>query len=116
VRTGNLAARRDITDVRDVVRAYRDLLTGGQPGAVYNVCRGTSVEIAALLHRLLELAGLDVPTVVDPALMRPVDQPDLRGDPGRLAAATGWSPTISIERTLTDVLAYWRERVAAAAR
>ncbi len=113
--TGNLAVRRDITDVRDVVGAYRDLLVGGEPGGVYNVCRGTSVEIAELARRLLELAGVDVPTVVDPARIRPVDQPDLRGDPRRLTQATGWSPTISIDQTLADVLAYWREQVAPAA-
>jgi len=116
LRTGNLAARRDITDVRDVVRAYRDLLVGGEAGGVYNVCRGTSVEIAALARRLIELAGVDVRSVVDPARMRPVDQPDLRGDPGRLMAATGWSPTISIDQTLTDVLAYWRAQVAPASQ
>jgi GDP-4-dehydro-6-deoxy-D-mannose reductase len=101
---GNLAARRDLTDVRDVVRAYRMLLTDGRPGEVYNVCRGQSVLIEDVARRLLALAGVDLPLVVDPARMRPVDLPDLRGDPSRLQAATGWTPAIELDRTLQDVL------------
>jgi len=102
---GNLAARRDITDVRDVVRAYRALLVDGEPGQVYNVCRGESVAIQWVAERLLALAGLGLPIEVDPARFRPVDVPDLRGDPGRLQRATGWAPEIPLERTLADVLA-----------
>ncbi|MGH9077005.1 MAG: GDP-mannose 4,6-dehydratase [Acidimicrobiales bacterium] len=111
--TGNLEARRDITDVRDVVSAYRLLLTRGAPGCAYNVCRGTSVSIAELARRLLGLAGLDAQLALDPDKVRPVDQPDLRGDPSRLVAATGWSPQIGLDRTLADVLDYWvsRDRV-----
>lgn len=101
---GNVSARRDLTDVRDVVRAYRLLLTDGRPGEVYNVCRGHSVMIEDVARRLLALAGVDVPLVVDPARTRPVDLPDLRGDPSRLRAATGWAPTIELDRTLQDVL------------
>lgn len=107
LRTGNLDVRRDITDVRDVVRAYRLLLLAGEPGAVYNVCRGTSVPIADVVRRMLALAGADLTVVVDPSRQRAVDQPDLRGDPGRLAAATGWRPEIELDRTLADVIAYW---------
>jgi GDP-4-dehydro-6-deoxy-D-mannose reductase len=101
---GNLAARRDLTDVRDVVRAYRMLLTDGRPGEVYNVCRGESVLIEDVAKRLLALAGVDLPLVVDPARMRPVDLPDLRGDPSRLRKTTGWAPDIELDRTLKDVL------------
>lgn len=102
---GNLAARRDLTDVRDVVRAYRLLLTDGRPGEVYNVCRGQSVVVEDVARRLLALARVDLPLVVDPARMRPVDLPDLRGDPTRLHQATGWAPEIDLDRTLQDVLA-----------
>lgn len=105
---GNLAARRDLTDVRDVVRAYRLLLTDGRPGEVYNVCRGESVPIEDVARRLLALAGVDLPLVVDPSRLRPVDVPDLRGDPSRLRSTTGWSPVIELDRTLTDVLAGFR--------
>jgi GDP-4-dehydro-6-deoxy-D-mannose reductase len=101
---GNLAARRDLTDVRDVVRAYRMLLTDGRPGEVYNVCRGQSVLIEDVAKRLLNLAGVDLPLVVDPARMRPVDLPDLRGDPSRLQETTGWAPEIELDQTLKDVL------------
>jgi GDP-4-dehydro-6-deoxy-D-mannose reductase len=106
---GNLSARRDITDVRDVVRAYRALLVDGAPGEVYNVCRGESVSIDEIARRLLSLAGVDLSIVFDPTRARPVDQPDVRGDPSRLRAATGWVPEIDLDQTLTDVLAWWQE-------
>ena len=102
---GNLSARRDLTDVRDVVRDYRLLLERGAPGQAYNVCRGQSVSIEWVARRLLELAGLDLPIVIDPALVRPVDVADMRGDPARLRAATGWVPRIPLDQTLADVLA-----------
>ncbi len=101
---GNLAVRRDLTDVRDVVRAYRLLLTDGVPGEVYNVCRGRSELIEDLARRMLELAGVDLPLVVDPARVRPVDLPDLVGDPTRVHQATGWVPDIDLDQTLRDVL------------
>lgn len=107
--TGNLDVRRDITDVRDVVRAYRLLLAGGAPGEVYNVCRGRSVSIRDVAERLLAIAGVEVPMVVDPARMRPVDIPELRGDPSRVAAATGWAPEIDLDTTLSDVLEHWQK-------
>jgi GDP-4-dehydro-6-deoxy-D-mannose reductase len=108
--TGNLEARRDITDVRDVVRAYRDLMERGTPGEVYNVCRGEAVSIAEVARLLLTLAGLDLEVTVDPARVRPVDVPELRGDPSRLRAATGWAPAVPLEDTLADVLAFWQDR------
>ncbi len=110
---GNVSVRRDLTDVRDVVRAYRLLLERGEPGEVYNVCRGESVAIADLVTRLLRLAGQEgMPVEVDPSRLRPADVPDLRGDNTRLRAATGWRPEIDLDRTLGDVLAYWRQRQA----
>jgi GDP-4-dehydro-6-deoxy-D-mannose reductase len=105
--TGNLDAERDLTDVRDVVRSYRHLLVSGAPGQVYNVCRGKSVSIREVAERLLALAGLELPIVVDPARIRPSEIPDLRGDPARLHDATGWTPEIPLEETLRDVLTYW---------
>lgn len=108
--TGNLEARRDIGDVRDVVRAYRRLLVAGRPGQVYNVCRGEAVSIRHIAERLLALAGADLPIVVDPARMRPVEIPELRGDRGRLEAETGWRPEIPLDDTLRDVLAFWQRR------
>ena len=105
---GNLSARRDFTDVRDVVRAYRLLIEAGQPGDVYNVCSGVDVSIREIADRLLRLAGTSLAFETDAALMRPVEVPVLRGDPGRLVEATGWKPEIPLDETLADVLAYWR--------
>jgi len=105
---GNLSARRDFTDVRDVVRSYRLLLASGAPGAVYNVCSGVDVSIQEIADRLLAAAGSTVRLVQDPSLMRPVEVPVLRGDPTRLQEATGWSPDLPLDRTLADVLAHWR--------
>ena len=105
---GNLSARRDFTDVRDVVRSYRMLVESGAPGAVYNMCSGRDVSIQEIADRLLAAAGSSVRLVPDPALMRPVEVPVLRGDPTRLTSATGWVPELSIDQTLVDVLEYWR--------
>ena len=107
---GNLSARRDFTDVRDVVRAYRLLIESGRPGAVYNVCSGRDISIREIADGLLGLAGTSLEFETDPSLVRPVEVPVLRGDPGRLADATGWAPEVPLEQTLADVLAYWRTR------
>lgn len=102
---GTVTTRRDFTDVRDVVRAYRLLIEQGVPGTVYNVCSGKDVPIAEVAHRLMALAGVALELVTDPALVRPVDVPVLRGDPARLEDATGWRPSLSLDETLRDVLA-----------
>lgn len=110
---GNTTPMRDITDVRDVVRAYRLLMTDGTPGDVYNVCSGRAVSVRELADLLLGMARHPMRLVTDPDLQRPVDIPVLVGDSTRLAKATGWAPTIPLEQTLADVLADWRERVGA---
>jgi GDP-4-dehydro-6-deoxy-D-mannose reductase len=109
---GNLEAVRDYTDVRDVVRAYWMLLEGGKAGEVYNVCSGRGLPVRRLLEMLIGLAGLRVDVRVDPGRLRPSDVPALVGDPAKLRQATGWEPLVSLERTLADLLADWRERVA----
>ena len=107
---GTSTPAADITDVRDVVRAYRVLLDSGVPGEVYNVCRGQAVSIRAVAERMLALAGADLEIVVDPTRVRPVEMPELRGDRSRLEAATGWMPEIPLERTLADVISYWQQQ------
>jgi GDP-4-dehydro-6-deoxy-D-mannose reductase len=104
ISVGNLEARRDLTDVRDVVRAYRLLVCHGVPGEVYNVCSGRDVSISEVADRLLEMVGDDLHLVVDPQLVRPVDLPVLRGDSTRLAEATGWEPVHLLGDTLRDIL------------
>ncbi|HZQ26804.1 MAG TPA: GDP-mannose 4,6-dehydratase [Acidimicrobiales bacterium] len=101
---GNLSPRRDLTDVRDVVRAYRLLVERGEPGQVYNVASGQDVAIEDVVRRMLDLAGVDLELEVDPSLLRPVDVPVLRGDATRLRQATGWVPEIALDDTLRDVL------------
>ncbi len=107
LRVGTLTTRRDFTDVRDVVAAYRLLVVDGAPGDVYNVCSGRDVAMSEVAAQLLELAGADLSLETDPELVRPVDVPVLRGDAGRLRAVTGWRPDIPLATTLADVLASW---------
>jgi GDP-4-dehydro-6-deoxy-D-mannose reductase len=104
---GTLTTRRDFTDVRDVVVAYRRLIEAGEPGGVYNVCSGRDIAMAEVAHDLLRLAGADLELVTDPALVRPVDVPVLRGDATLLRETTGWEPVIPLATTLADVLASW---------
>ena len=111
IKVGNLSARRDYTDVRDVARAYRLLVTEGEAGEAYNVCSGVDVSVETLAHRLLALAEVDLQIEEDPALMRPVDVPVLVGDNSRLRAATGWQPQIALDDTLRDVLAAFLQLV-----
>lgn len=116
IRVGNLDARRDFTDVRDIVRGYWLALSKGEPGEVYNLATGTSWGIGDLLNKLIALAGVTVKIVQDPARLRPSDVPRLEGDASRLKAATGWAPTIPFETTLRDLLEFWRTRLAATAQ
>lgn len=110
---GNLSARRDFTDVRDVVRAYRLLVTDGTPGEVYNVCSGRDVAVQELAEILLSSAARPMRFETDESLLRPVDVPVLRGDHTKLTDATGWEPNIPLTQTLSDLLDDWRARLAA---
>jgi GDP-4-dehydro-6-deoxy-D-mannose reductase len=111
-RTGNPDTRRDYTDVRDVVRAYRLLAERAEPGA-YNVCTGRSTSAGELLAMLAAAAGAGLDHEVDPELVRAHEVMEVRGDPARLRAATSWEPEIALDRTLADTLAWWRERLRA---
>jgi GDP-4-dehydro-6-deoxy-D-mannose reductase len=108
IHVGNLESRRDITDVRDTVRAYRALIAQGIPGRPYNVCRGEAYRVRDLLDILLSLSRVSVKVETDPARLRPSDIPIVLGSPERIASETGWRATIPIERTLEDLLQYWR--------
>lgn len=109
---GNLSARRDFSDVRDVVRAYVMLITHGTPGEVYNVGAGESHAIQELLDILLSLSRVHIDVQPDPQRMRPSDIADTVCDTSRLREATGWQPEIPFEQSLRDVLDYWRLRLA----
>ncbi|MBV9108504.1 MAG: GDP-mannose 4,6-dehydratase [Gemmatimonadetes bacterium] len=105
LRVGNLAARRDYLDVRDVVSAYRLLIERGEPGRAYNVGTGTAHSMEELVEILVELSGTGARLEVDPALFRAVDLPLLCGDPSALRAL-GWAPERSLRQTLADLLAH----------
>ena len=108
---GNLAAERELTDVRDTVRAYRLVIERGRPGRPYNVSSAAPLSIRDALDRLVARARVQVRIRVDPARLRPNDVPRLTGDPARIGAELGWRPEIPLERTLDDVLEYWRSEV-----
>jgi GDP-4-dehydro-6-deoxy-D-mannose reductase len=112
IRVGNLEAVRDFTDVRDMVRAYWLAVTRGKPGEVYNVATGSGITIQELLDRLLALSKVKVEVVQDPERMRPSDVVRLIGDASRFRADTGWEPEVPFDRTLRDLLDYWRHRLA----
>ncbi len=111
IEVGNLTAERDFTDVRDVVRAYVEIMERGNPGEVYNVASGKSYSVQYLLDVLLKYSAADIQIRVDPARMLPVDVPIVRGDATRLQTLCGWKPTIPFETTVLDVLEDWRTRV-----
>jgi len=110
IRVGNLEARRDFSDVRDVVRAYWLACEKAQPGEVYNICSGRAWTIREMLDMLLSMTKVKVKIEQDPARMRPSDVPVLLGDASRFRKQTGWEPEIPFEQTLRDLLEYWRER------
>jgi GDP-4-dehydro-6-deoxy-D-mannose reductase len=111
IRVGNLDAQRDLTDVRDTVRAYRLLMERGVPGTVYNVASGVARPIRAILDALVGRSRVPVEIVSNPALFRPNDTPIVVGDAARLRMATGWTPLVGFDRMLDDLLDYWRASV-----
>lgn len=112
LRVGNLDVVRDVSDVRDVAAAYVALLERGARGAAYNVCRGEGVKLSDVAARMVAKARRPLRIEVDPARVRPVDVPYLVGDPGALAAATGLAPAFALDRTIDDVIDFWRSRAA----
>src|SRR4029077_18078647 len=104
IRAGSLDPVRDLSDVRDVVRAYRSLAEHGTAGAVYNVCSGSGVSVREIADHLLAAARRPLRVTVDADLVRPVEVPRLVGDASRLSAVTGWKPEYQLDQTLADVL------------
>ncbi len=107
---GNLEARRDFTDVRDMVKAYWLSLEKCEPGEAYNICRGRAWAIREVLDLLLGMTKAKIEVRQDPARLRPSDVPVLLGDNSKFVKATGWQPTIAFEQTLLDMLEHWRAR------
>lgn len=111
IRVGNLEAKRDFTDVRDIVRAYELLMTKGTAGEVYNIGTGRSYKIQEILDILLSLTDKTIIVEKDQSLIRPLDLPDMVCDPSKIHAETGWKAQIPLETSLKDALDYWRNIV-----
>jgi GDP-4-dehydro-6-deoxy-D-mannose reductase len=107
---GNLEAMRDFTDVRDTVKGYWLALEKGKPGEVYNICQGKSWKIQEILDMLLGFSTAKVEVKLDKSRLRPSDVPILKGDCSKFKKDTGWKPEIPFEKTLEDIMDYWRER------
>lgn len=108
---GNLDAKRDFTDVRDIVRAYWLSLEKGKKGDVYNIGTGKAYRIKEILDKLLSLSGDKIEIKIDPDRLRPSDVPVLLSDSTKFRKITGWEPRIPFNQSLQDLLNFWRERV-----
>jgi len=108
LQVGNLTAVRDFTDVRDVVRAYALLLERGKLGEVYHVASGQGVSVQSILDQLLAHSVIKIEVTQDQARMRPSEIPVLVGDATKLREVTSWQPEIELERSLKDILDFWR--------
>lgn len=108
---GNLSAKRDFTDVRDVVKAYVKLIQFGKAGETYNVGSGHAIPIQGILDEILAQSQSKISIEVDPKKLRPVDVPIIEADTSKIYAATGWKPEISLKQTVADTLSYWRKQI-----
>lgn len=112
IRVGNLDVERDFTDVRDIVRAYLLAVQKCEPGQTYNICSGKAYNIGKMLGVLKSYSAANVEVVVDPGRLRKTDVPVLYGDNSKFCRATGWKPRIPFEKTLKDMLEYWRKNLS----
>ena len=111
LKVGNLEAKKDFTDVRDVVKGYELLMEKGISGEVYNIGSGKSYRINDLLHTLLSLSQKEIAVEEDPEKIRPIEVEEVVCDYSKLNSLTSWKPEIPIEKTLLDILDYWRHIV-----
>lgn len=111
MKVGNLTAKRDFTNVKDVVKAYRLLAENGISGQTYNVGSGTAVTIQSILDIALSHSTADIKVVQDPNRMRPSDVPIIVADTSKIFKDTGWKPNISLDATILEVLEYWRNNI-----
>lgn len=109
IEVGNLTAKRDFTDVRDVVRAYGLLIQKGVPGETYNIGSGRALAIEDILYMILKHSACDIQVHVSPQKLRPVDIPVIEADISKLKNCISWEPKISLEQTIEETLNYWRK-------
>jgi GDP-4-dehydro-6-deoxy-D-mannose reductase len=108
---GNMESQRDFMDVRDTVRAYQSMMASAQPGVPYNVCSGVPLRIRELVDLMRSQARQPIAIELDPSRFRPNDTPLVLGDHARLTHDTGWTPRLPLERTIGDLLDFWRASV-----
>ena len=111
IRVGNLEARRSFTDVRDIVKAYYLSIQKCIPGETYNIGSGKVYSIKEALDMLLSMSNVKIEVRIDPKKIRPSDIPIQVGDSAKFRSQTGWQPNIPFEKTLKDLLGFWRKRV-----
>ncbi len=109
---GSLTSKRDFTDVRDMVRAYWLAIEKCEPGEAYNICSGQTHTMQSILDKLLSLTDKKISVKEDPERLRPSDVKELLGDYSKVGRRTGWKPEIPLDRTLKDLLEYWRKQLA----
>jgi GDP-4-dehydro-6-deoxy-D-mannose reductase len=108
IRVGNLSAKRDFTDVRDVVKAYALLMEKGRSGETYNIGSGNAVSVEEILNLILSLSKEKITVVIEKERLRPVDIPKIEADTSKIMHDTGWKPEIELKKTIIDTLNYWR--------
>ncbi|MDB5870908.1 MAG: NAD-dependent dehydratase [Ramlibacter sp.] len=104
---GDIHATRDFTDVRDIVRAYGELLRAGLNGEAYNVCSGVERSLREIIDALFRTSGVTMEVEIDAQRLRPSEQRRMRGSYHKLRTHTGWEPAVPLEQTLQDILDYW---------
>lgn len=112
LKVGDLSVTRDISDVRDVLEAYRLLLARGETGEIYNVCSGREICLRDVLERILALAGVEAEIAVDASRLRPAEQRRIYGTAEKLKKATGWEQRHSLDVTLRDMIDYWKRELS----
>lgn len=105
---GNLSARRDFTDVRDIVRAYELLMRKGRSGETYNVGSGKAISIEEMLNKILSFSRSEIEVRIDSSKLRPSDVPIIAADISKISSDTGWVPEIAVDETIKNILDYWR--------
>lgn len=111
IKVGNLKNRRDLTDVRDIVRGYELLASRGAKGETYNLCSGEAISIRSLLDRLLSMSKIKIQVVTSPEKGGSIKANVQVGDCSKMFSQTGWKPQIPLDRTLEDMLTYYRKSI-----
>ena len=111
IEVGNIDVVRDFLDVRDVVKAYVELIEKGKKGEIYNICSGTGYSLKSILEKMIKMAGLDLNYSINPKLVRPSDNPVIIGSNRKIREQCNWKPEISLEKSLGDILQYWTTEI-----